>query len=172
MATTTELSFEVERRIILFHRDTTMPDDTQLGYTGDPNSASNGATAGQTLLYNSPSGAKYLDKSTDPYERWAKVQDTAGGTWVSEGSSTSTGLLIEVETFTLDATDISNMYVTITYAPDPAEDTKLEIKNACGQHYGDDYKQNSLFLKRIEWESMDLEGVLIAGDKLTITYTR
>jgi len=172
MATTTELSFEMERRIILFHKDTSMPDDTQLGYTGDPNSASNGATAGQTLLYNSPSGAKYLDKSTDPYERWAKVQDTAGGTWVSEGSSTSTGLLIEVEAFTLSALDISNMYITLAYSPTPPEDTKLDIKNAPYQQYGDDYKQNNLFLKRIEWEAMELEGVLIEGDKLTLTYTR
>jgi len=172
MATLENLAFETERRVVLFHRDTSMPDDTQLGYTGDPNAVINGNTDGETLLYNSPSGTKYLDKGVDPHERWVKVQDGAGGSWAFEGASTSTGLLIEVEAFTLSALDISNMYITLAYSPTPPEDTKLDIKNAPYQQYGDDYKQNNLFLKRIEWEAMELEGVLIEGDKLTLTYTR
>lgn len=90
MATNAELGFELERRLILFHKDTSMPDATQLGYVGDPNNAINGHTDGETLLYNCPSGTRYLDKSVSPYERWVKVADTAGGTWILEGTG-STG---------------------------------------------------------------------------------
>ena len=68
MATLETLTFELERRSILFHKDTSMPDETQLGYNGDPNLAVNGNTDGETLIYNSPSGTRYLNKSVTPYE--------------------------------------------------------------------------------------------------------
>jgi len=79
MPTTAELAFELERRIIVFHNATSLPDDTQLGYIGDPNNVVNGATAGQTLLYNCPSGTFFLDKSQNPHDIYQKVQDGAGG---------------------------------------------------------------------------------------------
>ena len=44
------LEFELPRRVILFHRDTEMPDQSLLGYTGDPNNAVEGNTPGETLL--------------------------------------------------------------------------------------------------------------------------
>lgn len=172
MPTTDELGFEVERRVIIFHKDTTMPDDTQLGYTGDPNNVINGNTPGETLLYNSPSGSKYLDKGLTPHERWTKVEDSAGGLWELEGGEDVDQLEIEVETFVLTSAQIAQMYVPLVYQPLVAEDVKLTIKNAPVQYYGDDYMQDATFLKRITWEGLELEHVLSIGDKLTITYTR
>ena len=87
MATLDDLLFEVERRIIVFHKDTSMPDESQLGYTGDPNNAVNGNTDGETLLHNCPSGSRYLDKGSVPHARWVKVSDAPGGDWVEEGAA-------------------------------------------------------------------------------------
>lgn len=173
MATLDELGFEMERRVIVFHRDTTMPGGSQLGYIGDPNAAVNGATPGQTLLYNSPSGTRYLDKGTNPHEAWSKTQDGAGGIWVKDGTGTGGGGdIFESETFILTSTDIANGYVQLVYQPVTADEVIFSIKNAPAQHYGDDFKQDPIFLKRISWEGMELEGLLQVGDKITITYTR
>lgn len=68
MATLESLAFELERRGIVFHRDVSLPDDSQLGYVGNPNNVINGNTAGETLLYNCPSGTFFIDKSKNPYE--------------------------------------------------------------------------------------------------------
>ncbi len=92
MPTLDDLNFELERRIILFHRDTSLPDDSQLGYVGDPNAAINNNSPGETLLYNCPAGARYLDKALDPQQRWVKVQDIPGGIWEKE-SALETGEL-------------------------------------------------------------------------------
>lgn len=86
MALIDDLLFEMERRSILFHRDTTMPDASQLGYTGDPNNAVPGNTDGEFLIHNSPSGTNYMDKGVSPYQKWTKVDDTAGGLWVKTGA--------------------------------------------------------------------------------------
>ncbi len=172
MATLDSLQFEMERRIVLLHRDTSMPDDTQLGYVGDPNSVINGNTPGETLLYNAPSGTKFLDKGADPYERYIKVRDTAGGLWDTDAGGAGTGEIVEAEVFILDATDISNRYLALTYEPATQDEISFNVKNAPTQHYGDDYKQDDTFLKRITWELMDLESSLVIGDKITVTYTR
>ena len=86
MADLASLGFEIERRNIVFHKDTTMPDGSQLAYIGDPNDAVNGHTSGETLLYNCPSGTRYLDKTYEPYDRWVKVSDSPGGVWVKESA--------------------------------------------------------------------------------------
>jgi hypothetical protein len=92
MPTLEDLGFEIERAPRIFHRDTTMPDESQLGYIGDPNSVVNGNTPGESLLYNAPSGTKFVDKTSSPYEIWEKIEDTAGGVWVSTyGNTTITG---------------------------------------------------------------------------------
>ena len=172
MATLASLGFEIERRVIIFHRDTTLPDDTQLGYTGNPNDAINGNTNGETLLYNSPSGTQYLDKGLSIYERWTKVEDTPGGLWELVSGESVANIIFEAESFELTPLQISNMYVQLTYQPLVPEDVEMTIKNAPVQYYGDDYKQDVTFLKRITWEGLELESSLSVGDKITITYTR
>ncbi len=72
---------EIERRPILFHADTTMPDGSTLGYVGDPNDADSGGTEGEKLLYNSPAGTMFQDRTTAPYTLWQKVNGMVGGLW-------------------------------------------------------------------------------------------
>ena len=130
MATLDGLGFEIERRIIVFHRDTTMPDDTQLGYIGNPNNAINGNTPGETLLFNSPSGTRYLDKSTYPHQRWDKVQDDGGGLWVEAGGSGgSVGGSLCCESFTGKFKNMRSRY--LLYGEKPSNLVGLPIFKSC-----------------------------------------
>lgn len=81
-----DLLFETERRSILFSRGTSMPDGTQLGYDGDPNSADEGNSDGEFLLHHCPSGTRYIQKGTTPYTLWEKLSDDAGGLWEQAGA--------------------------------------------------------------------------------------
>lgn len=88
MPTTDELGFELERRVVLFKSGTVMPDGSLLGYNADPNNASLGTTAGQTLIVNSPIGTLYIE---DDGTMWRKTT-LSTNTWVLMGSgSGSTG---------------------------------------------------------------------------------
>lgn len=86
MAQIDDLLFEVERRGVTFHKGTSMPDHSQLGYDGDPNLAVPGNSAGEFLLYNCPSGTRYLQKNVTPFAFWRKASDAAGGIWLLESS--------------------------------------------------------------------------------------
>jgi hypothetical protein len=81
MADATSNFFEIQRRVILFKSTTTLPDNSQLGYNGDPNSASGSGTAGEQLLYNSPTGTRYQE---DNGTQWYKK--TLPNYWVRFGS--------------------------------------------------------------------------------------
>jgi hypothetical protein len=87
MATLDSLQFEMERRVVLFKPTTTMPDDTSLGYNGDPNSASGSGSAGEILLYNAPVSTRYAQMdgtNTDVVQEW--VKQSTPNTWVQLGS--------------------------------------------------------------------------------------
>ena len=85
------LTFELPRRPVLFHASTEMPDQSLLGYTGDPNSAVNGNTPGETLLQNSPAGTSFQDRASVPYEIWDKMEDGIGGIWQERGTGSGSG---------------------------------------------------------------------------------
>ena len=89
MPTLEDLGFELERRTIIFHKDTSMPDGSQLGYVGDPNNVIPSNSPGEALLFNCPSGTSYYDKTTSPYRKWEKVEDTPGGLWIMSGEGTT-----------------------------------------------------------------------------------
>jgi len=84
------LEFELPRRLILFHSETEMPDESLLGYTGNPNNVNPANTPGETLIYNCPAGTLFLDKGVDPHVMWVKVQSQAGGQWVYNYDENST----------------------------------------------------------------------------------
>lgn len=88
MVTTESNSFEIERRIILFKPTTTLPDESTLGYDGDPNDVINGNTAGETLICNCPINTRYSESDGSEWTKRA-LQNT----WVKLGSTT----LIELD---------------------------------------------------------------------------
>lgn len=74
----------------------------------------------------------------------------------------------KVDEFTLDGTDITNGYVTLSVAPAAAARVVVTVKNAPGQFRGDDWKIASG--DRVDWNGDALDGVLVSGDKLTVEY--
>lgn len=78
------LQFELERRVILFKPSTTLPDNTQLGFNADPNTIVTPSTAGETLVYNCPSGTWYLQGNGT---LWYK--ESSPNTWVSPSGAPS-----------------------------------------------------------------------------------
>ena len=86
---------EIERRVILFKPTTTLPDDSQLTYDADPNSASGSGTAGEILLYNSPLGTQYIQSNGSHWRKTATPNTwTAAGTGSGIVDGTNTGDII------------------------------------------------------------------------------
>lgn len=90
-----DLLFETERRSILFHRGTSMPDGSQLAYDGDPNNAAPDNSDGEFLLHYSPSGTRYLQKASIPYTIWEKLEDGAGGIWAKSKAEFDTNVYLQ-----------------------------------------------------------------------------
>ena len=78
---------------------------------------------------------------------------------------------LQVETYTLTGTDITNKYVTLSAAPTTAADVLLFIKEAPNQFYGDDYQMDATNTDRLTWGGLDLDGILAAGDKFSVQYS-
>lgn len=97
-------SFELERRSIQLKYSTNLPDDTTLGYDSDPNLVTNGANAGETLIYNIPIGASFLQSNGT---LWYKQQ--LPNKWVIIGGSTTT-LNSTVVTKTIASGDTERFY--------------------------------------------------------------
>jgi hypothetical protein len=107
MATIDGNSFELERRFIQLKYNTNMPAAVGggvLGYDGDPNSVTNGANSGETLIYNVALGASFLQSNGT---LWYKQE--LPNKWVIIGGSTST-LNSTVVTKTVAAGATENFY--------------------------------------------------------------
>lgn len=90
-----------------------------------------------------------------------------GTAYFSMGSGGGGGSDAVMETFTLDATNISNKYVTTTNAISDATQVLLFVMDAPSQQYNVDYDVDA-GNKRVGWDGLALDGVLQIGDKLTV----
>jgi len=75
-----------------------------------------------------------------------------------------------VEFFSLNATDVSNKYVTLANTPKTANRVVVIVKNAPPQYYGDDYQMDGVTTDRLTWAGLGLDGELSSGDKLAVYY--
>ena len=87
-----------------------------------------------------------------------------GATWNAIGSS---GSSLQTEKFTLSGTDITNKYVTLASTPGTPLLTRLVVITGPEQDYGTDF---TVIADQLSWSGLFLDGVLVAGDKLIITY--
>lgn len=78
----------------------------------------------------------------------------------------------KVDRFTLTAGDVTNAYVDLAVTPDEPTRVVVSVKGAPGQFYGDDFQviTDGTSVRRLSWAGMGLDGLLVAGDKLTVTY--
>lgn len=88
-------AFEIERRSIQLKFNTNMPDDTILGYDGNPNSVVNGNTDGETLIYNVAQGATFMQSNGT---WWFKK--ALPNIWIEIGGATSVASTIATHTIT------------------------------------------------------------------------
>jgi hypothetical protein len=77
-----------------------MPDDTTLGYDGNPNSVVNGNTDGETLIYNVAQGSTFLQSNG---KWWFKK--TLPNTWIEIGGATSVATNVVTRTISSGATE-------------------------------------------------------------------
>ena len=96
--------------------------------------------------------------------------DAVNKLWVENQIDTAASKR-DVERFTLDATDITNKYVTLSSVPEVAADTVLKVKGAPNQQYTDDFQMDITNTDRLTWNSLGLDGLLRIGDKLTVIYS-
>jgi len=75
----------------------------------------------------------------------------------------------EIEYITVSGTDITNKYVTLAYTPFLATEVALGIIGGSTQTYGVNYTVSGT---KLSWDGLGLDGVLEAGDKFRIIYTR
>jgi hypothetical protein len=96
------------------------------------------------------------------------TQTAPGNVQVSIGAP---GSSYNKDQFTLDGTDISNKYVDLVNIPRNQNVTVI-VKGGSGTFQGDDYDiiTDGADLKRLSWSALGLDGVLISGDKLEVTY--
>ena len=87
-----------------------------------------------------------------------------GSTWVSLGTGSSS---YTVNTFTLNSTDISNGFVTLTGTPTIASDTILNVVSGVTQAYSIDYTVTG---NQLSWGGLGLSGILASGDRLIVQF--
>jgi hypothetical protein len=90
-----------------------------------------------------------------------------GGVWVPVGSNVGPSSAYYVNEFTLDATDISNKFVTLTATPANPSLAVLEVIGGPTQRYGSDF---SISGSQLTWNSLFLDGVLEVGDQLIVQF--
>lgn len=101
MADAVNNSFEIERRFIQLKYNTNMPDETILGYDGDPNSVTNGANGGETLIYNVAMGASFLQSNGT---LWFK--QSLPNTWIQMGGAAVVTSNVVTKTIAAGATEL------------------------------------------------------------------
>lgn len=103
------------------------------------------------------------------------VQDTGGlyywngSTWayvIASDSSGSTQYKPE-SVITLNGTDISNKFITLSEVPLNANKTRLFVESAPTQVYGIDFTVTG---STLSWNGLGLDGVLEIGERIFVTY--
>jgi hypothetical protein len=75
-----------------------------------------------------------------------------------------------VEKFTLDATDITNEYITLAGTPGVAGEVILLGRGFGNFFYASDYVMDGGYPTRLKWTGLTLAAMLESGDKLTVIY--
>lgn len=87
------------------------------------------------------------------------------GEWKTLQSLVGTG--VTIVTKTLVTADITNKYVELATEPETPSKTILTIAGAPSLQYGVHYTVSG---NQVSWDSLGLDGIVVVGDKLTISY--
>lgn len=93
--------------------------------------------------------------------------DTISGTL--NDKIAAVGGIDEVEYITVDATDISNKYTSLSHTPYSAPDVMLDIIGGGTQVYTTDF--TVIDSTHLNWDGLGIDGVIAADDKIRVSYT-
>lgn len=122
----------------------------------DTNWAASSGGGGETSPYTPNDVA---DWNPDPATLKEALDQLAARTWDQN---------YVVESITLSGTDITNKYVTLSASPLTAAKTRLTVIGGPEQAYASDFTVST---NQLSWSGLFLEGVLVTGDKLVVTYS-
>lgn len=84
----------------------------------------------------------------------------------------SENIILEVEQYTLSATNITNKYVTLAYPPKVYTEVTLDIIGGPAQEFGVDFEVLVGSQQQVTWNGKALESLLLEGDIIRVTYIR
>lgn len=96
------------------------------------------------------------------------IYDAATSLWKNQNLVIPTPPTHTVEYFTLSPAQIASGAVTLSHTPTSPTIVTLDVISGSAQYYGDDYTVSGT---TVSWAANPLYGILIAGDKIRITYT-
>jgi hypothetical protein len=99
----------------------------------------------------------------------ALVYEAATQLWKNKPVVVPPSNIYTVEYFTLDSLNISSSSITLSHVPTDVSTVTLDVISGSAQVYGEDYFVTANVLS---WDATPLYGILNAGDKLRVTYTR
>jgi hypothetical protein len=73
----------------------------------------------------------------------------------------------KVQTFTLNGTDITNKFITLSSSPLTPSETILLVEDAGNMFYGGDFTVSG---NQLSWNGLSLDGILSSNDNLTVSY--
>lgn len=76
------------------------------------------------------------------------------------------------EQFTLNGSDVSNKYVLLAIETLSSVDVQLFVDGAPPLQYGVDFQMDGSNPKKLTWSGLGLDGLLAAGDLMTVHYQR
>ena len=124
----------------------------------------------QTLnLAGGSDAGSSLVGDTATYQNFTPTSATVAGALagIDRALSNVSGGSQKVEIYTLNSTDITNKFITLTATPSVAAKTILLVENAGSMFYGEDFIVSG---NQLSWSGLALDGILAAGDNLTISY--
>lgn len=94
-----------------------------------------------------------------------------GAAWILITSPPGSGSF-QVDTFTLNGTDITNKYVVLSTVPATAAKTVLLPEGGPNQIYSSDFQVTADDGgKRLSWSGLGLDGILESGEVITVLYS-
>jgi len=159
MANTTELTFEMARRLILLKPTTTLSDEVSLlGYDGDPNSAT-GNTTGEFVLSVMPAGAMYMESNGTLWVKKSENPDL----WVISGEGDGKYLTLNGGIVSGNTSIVGELVVTGgTITGDGSGLTNLSINNLAS------YASQTINLSLYNWsnnrQTVTVTGVTATND--------
>jgi len=105
--------------------------------------------------------------NTATYINFTPTAPTIAGALAGIDSALASTGSSSIDKFTLNGTDITNKFVTLSLIPSVPSNTILLVEDAGNMFYGVDFTVSG---NQLSWSGKALDGILSSGDNLTVSY--